>query len=94
MLQKTDNGILLGAGVAKKMSLTIGDRVQISTSKGDVFPLKIVGIYQSGVADIDAIQSFANIKTVQRILGQAENYITDINVKLHNMNLALPKAKK
>lgn len=94
MLQKTDNGILLGAGVAKKMSLTIGDRVQISTSKGDVFPLKIVGIYQSGVADIDAIQSFANIKTVQRILGEAENYITDINVKLHNMNLALPKAKK
>ena len=43
------NGILLGIGIAKKMSLSIGDKVQISTINGDVFPLKIVGLYQSGV---------------------------------------------
>ena len=93
-LHKTDNGILLGSGIAEKMSLDIGDRVQISTIKGGIFPLKIVGIYQSGIADIDAIQSFANIKTVQRILGEAENYITDINVKLNNIDLAFTKAKR
>ena len=93
-LHKTDNGILLGSGIAEKMSLDIGDRVQISTIKGAIFPLKIVGIYQSGIADIDAIQSFANIKTVQRILGEAENYITDINVKLNNIDLAFTKAKR
>jgi lipoprotein-releasing system permease protein len=93
-LQNTDNGILLGSGIAKKMSLVIGDRVQISTIKGDIFPLKIVGIYQSGVADIDAIQSFVNLKTVQRILGEAENYITDINVKLYDIEKAFPMSKK
>ncbi|EZH74811.1 ABC transporter [Aquimarina atlantica] len=93
-LQHNDNGILLGAGVAKKMSLDIGDRVQISTIKGDVFPLKIVGIYQSGIADIDNIQSFTTIKTVQRILGEAENYITDINVKLHNIDQAIALGEK
>ncbi|WP_024768209.1 ABC transporter permease [Aquimarina macrocephali] len=93
-LKHNDNGILLGAGVAKKMSLDIGDRVQISTIKGDVFPLKIVGIYQSGIADIDNIQSFATIKTIQRILGEAENYITDINVKLHNIEQSIALAEK
>ncbi|TSE06586.1 ABC transporter permease [Aquimarina algiphila] len=93
-LKNNDNGILLGAGVAEKMSLDIGDRVQVSTIKGDVFPLKIVGLYQSGIADIDNIQSFANVKTVQRILGQAENYITDINVKLFNIEDAIPLAQK
>lgn len=93
-LQRNDNGILLGAGVAKKMSLDVGDRVQISTIKGDVFPLKIVGIYQSGIADIDNIQSFVNIRTVQRILGEAENYITDIHVKLHDIEQAVALAKK
>lgn len=81
-LKNNDNGILLGAGLAKKMSLTVGDRVQISTVAGDIFPLKIVGIYQSGIAEIDNIQSFSNLKTVQRILGEAENYVTDINIKL------------
>ncbi|TBN04331.1 ABC transporter permease [Hyunsoonleella flava] len=93
-LHNNDNGILIGAGIAKKMSLDIDDSVQISTIKGDVFPLKIVGIYQSGIADIDAIQSFANLKTVQRILGEAENYITDINVKLHDIEQAIPLSKK
>lgn len=93
-LHKNDDGILIGAGVASKMSLDIGDRVQISTIKGDIFPLKIVGIYQSGLADIDAIQSFANIKTVQRILGEAENYITDINVKLHDIDIAYNMAQE
>ena len=92
-LHNNDNGILLGAGIAKKMSIDVGDRIQISTISGEVFPLKIVGLYQSGIADIDAIQSFANIKTVQRILGEAENYVTDINVKLKDINEAVPMSK-
>ncbi len=87
-LKNSENGILLGSGLASKMSLTIGDRVQISTVRGDIFPLKIVGIYQSGIADIDNIQSFANLKTVQRILGEAQNYITDINIKLFDIKKA------
>ena len=93
-LNNNENGILLGVGVAKKMSLHVGDRIQISTIKGDVFPLRIVGLYQSGITDVDAIQSFSNLKTVQRILGEAENYITDINVKLNDIEMALPMAKK
>ena len=87
-LKNNDNGILLGAGLAKKMSLTVGDRVQISTVAGDIFPLKIIGIYQSGIAEIDNIQSFSNLKTVQRILGEAENFVTDINIKLFKITEA------
>ena len=92
-LRNNQNGILLGAGLAKKMSLSVGDRVLISTVSGAIFPLKIVGIYQSGIAEIDNIQSFTNIKTVQRILGEAENYVTDINVKLQNIAQAAAMAK-
>ncbi|SFJ33003.1 ABC transporter permease [Olleya namhaensis] len=93
-LKNTENGILLGSGIAKKMALSVGDRIQISTIKGDVFPLRIVGLYQSGISDVDAIQSFVNLKTVQRILGEAQNYITDINVKLYDIEKALPLSKK
>ncbi|WP_111709358.1 ABC transporter permease [Lutibacter citreus] len=92
-LYNSSNGILLGIEIAKKMSLNVGDRVQIGTVSGTVFPLKIVGFYQSGIADVDVIQSFANIKTVQRILGEPENYITDINVKLKDIDKAFLMAK-
>lgn len=93
-LNNSTNGIILGAGLADKMSLEIGDRVQINTIKGESFPLKIVGIYQSGVTEIDNIQSFTNLKTVQQLLGEPENYITDINVKLFDIDDAKPMSKE
>ena len=93
-LESTPNGILLGAGIAQRMSLQVGNRIQVSNSKGEVFPLKIVGIFQSGITDIDNVQSYVSIKTAQRILGEAENYITDINVKLYDMDKAVPLSKK
>ncbi|WP_461598123.1 ABC transporter permease [Winogradskyella sp.] len=93
-LEITENGILLGIGIAKKMALKIGDRIQVKPVTGEVFPLKIVGFYQSGITDLDNIQSFANIKTVQRLLGKANNYITDINVKLNDIRLATPIAQQ
>jgi lipoprotein-releasing system permease protein len=84
-LDRNDDGILLGAGLAKKMSLSVGDRVQIGNASGEIFPLKIVGIYQSGLAEVDNVQSYANLKTAQRILGEGSNFISDINVKLFNI---------
>lgn len=93
-LAKNQEAILLGAGVAKKLSVKVGDRVQISNVNGNIHNLKVVGIYQSGMAEFDNVQSFANIKMVQKILGEGANYITDINVKLHNMELSPTLSKE
>lgn len=93
-LENSDNGILIGAGVAKRMSLDMGDRIQVLTTSGVVFPLKIVGIYQSGIAEIDNVQSFTSIKTAQKLNGDAINYITDINIKLHQIEGAAKLASE
>ncbi|MFA7327439.1 MAG: FtsX-like permease family protein [Candidatus Kapaibacterium sp.] len=93
-LLKRTNGILLGAGVAKKMSLSVDDKINVSTPNGGVFPLKIVGIYQSGLAEVDNVQSYVNVKTAQQLLGEGSNYISDINVKLYDMGLAPEMAKE
>ena len=93
-LAKNKEGILLGAGVADKLSIDVGGTVQISNINGQIYNLKVVGIYQSGMADYDNTQSFANIKTVQKILGEGTNYISDINVKLKNVDLAPEMAKE
>lgn len=92
-LHQNDNGIILGAGVADKLSAGIGDRVQLISAKGVRMSLKIVAIYQSGLADVDNIQSYANIKTVQQLIGEKSNYITDINVKLYDIDKALDLSK-
>lgn len=87
-LANNENGIVLGMGVAKKLSVGIGDRIQILSSTGTTYRLKVVGFFQSGLADIDKLQSYVNIKMAQRIAGEGNNYITDISVKLFDIEKA------
>lgn len=87
-LKNVSNSIILGKGLAEKLLVYIGDVVQVTTSKGEIFPLKVVGFYQSGIQDFDKVQSFASVSTVQKLLGKPDNYITDIQVKLKDINLA------
>ena len=87
-LKNVSNSIILGKGVAEKLLAEIGDVVQVTTSKGDRLPLKVVGFFQSGIADFDKVQSYASIATTQKLLGKPNNYITDIQIKLKDLNEA------
>lgn len=93
-LKNTANSIILGKGLADKLLANIGDIIHVSTTKGETFSLKLVGIFQSGLLDFDKTQSYASITTVQKILGKPNNYITDIQIKLHDINLAPQMAKE
>ncbi len=93
-LDRVPNSIILGKGLADKLLAEPGDVVQVTTSKGEIFQLKVVGFFQSGILDFDKTQSYASIITTQKLLGQAANYITDIQIKLKDLNLAPETAKE
>jgi lipoprotein-releasing system permease protein len=93
-LTKINNSIILGKGLADKLLAQIGDIVQITTSKGDRFPLKVVGTFQSGIKDFDNVQSYASLNTVQKILSVPNDYITSIQVKLNDIQQAPAVAKE
>ncbi|MBC7883999.1 MAG: ABC transporter permease [Saprospiraceae bacterium] len=87
-LQNIPNSIILGKSAAEKMLARVGDIIQVTSNTGKQFPLKVVGFFQSGIAEIDKVQSYASLKTTQKILGKPTNYITDLQIKLHDMTLA------
>jgi lipoprotein-releasing system permease protein len=93
-LKNVANSIILGKALAEKLLANIGDVVQVTTSKGEIFPLKVVGFFQSGLNDIDKVQSYASISTVQKLLGKTNSYITDIQVKLKDIKKAPATAKE
>ncbi|MBK6545130.1 MAG: ABC transporter permease [Saprospiraceae bacterium] len=88
------NSIILGKGLADKLLANLGDVVQLTTAQGERFSLKVVGFFQSGIAEYDKVQSYASIATTQKVLGKTKNYITDIQIKLHNVNEAIGLAKE
>lgn len=93
-LEKEGNTIVLGKSLAEKLLVNVGDVIQLSTSKGDRFQLKVVGFFQSGLKDVDMVQSFSSIHTVQKILMKPNNYVTEIDVKLKDINLSIATAKE
>ncbi|OYU56631.1 MAG: ABC transporter [Chitinophagaceae bacterium BSSC1] len=93
-LKNTPNSIVLGKGAAEKMMAAIGDIIQVTTSKGERFQLKVVGYFQSGISEIDKVQSYANLNTAQKLLGESTGYITDIQVKLNDILQAPNMAKE
>ncbi len=88
------NSIILGKGLAEKLIATIGDVIYVTTPQGEMFSLKVVGFFQSGLQELDKTQSYASLGTTQKILGKGNSYITDIQVKLKNMDLAPAVAKE
>ncbi|MBK6755281.1 MAG: ABC transporter permease [Flavobacteriales bacterium] len=89
-----NNTIVLGKGLADMMEAGIGEVVQVTTASGERTMLRVSGIFQSGIADYDKVQCYANIKTVQKLLARPGSYYTDINVKLHDLLLAPAMAKE
>ena len=93
-LKNTPNSIILGKGAAEKILANIGDVIQVTTSKGEKMQMKVVGYFQSGIQEVDKVQSYASIATTQKLLGVPNNYITDIQVKLKDILLAPSLARE
>ncbi len=93
-LSEIPNSIILGKIAGEKMLVSIGDLIQITTAKGERIKLKVVGFFQSGLQDIDKVQSYCSLATTQKLLGVSNSYFTDIQIKLNDINLAPEIAKE
>lgn len=87
-LTNVNNSIFLGKGIADKMMVDVGDVIQLTNGKGQSSSLKVAGIVQLGLADLDNTFSFADISTTQQVLGEGTAYITDLQIKIYEMEMA------
>jgi lipoprotein-releasing system permease protein len=93
-LNYSTNSIIMGKGAADNMMAELGDYVQATTTQGNRVQLKVVGFYQSGIGDLDNVQSYVSIGTAQKMLGQTSSYVTDIQVKMHDFSSAPTVARE
>jgi lipoprotein-releasing system permease protein len=93
-LKTVPNSIILGKTAADLMLANLGDVVQVTSVTGEKIQLKVVGYFQSGIADIDKVQSYTSLSTAQKLLGKPKSYITDLQVKLKDLDLAPEVAKE
>lgn len=87
-----DNGILMGHGLAQKLNVQIGDIVSLATPKGTAMRFRVVGTFQFGIGSLDNIKCYVNLAKVQQLVGRDNQYVTDINMKLKDYDMATDMA--
>ncbi len=85
-LKNNPNSILIGVGIAEKMSLKIGDNLNLTSSKAVNKNLKVVGVFKTSNSKVDKTTSYVNLGSAQQMLKENADYVTDINVNLVDFN--------
>lgn len=93
-LQTIPNGIILGEGLAQKLVAKMGDNINVLSPLGVSIEMKVVGIHRSGLVEVDNTRAYINIRNAQKLLKVDGSYITDINIKLKDIDQAETLAKE
>lgn len=87
-LNRVQNSILVGKGIADKLSLHVGDNITVRAGNGNLVIMRVVGIFATTVKAVDETKSYANIARVQSLIGKDRSYVTEIKINLKDYNRA------
>jgi lipoprotein-releasing system permease protein len=82
-------GILIGADLAKKLGVRVGDRVQLLTPDGTLSPMgmlprsrpfTVAGIFSLGLFEFDTTYGLVTIPIAQRLTGRDEPELIELRV--------------
>jgi len=83
-LQKTPDGIIVGTSLAKDMNLRLNDRIQITSAKGELYGVKIVGVFSTGLNEVDN-NCFINLQLAQNIGNYMKDEVTELYIRVNNL---------
>lgn len=87
-LLTADKGILMGQGLADKLNVGRGDLVTLASPEGVSMRFRVVGTFAFGLSTVDNIKAYVSLPGVQQLLAKNRDYITDVRIKLKNIEAA------
>ncbi|MEO7979113.1 FtsX-like permease family protein [Flavobacterium sp.] len=85
-LDKRSDAVVLGTGLANKLSASMGDNISLTTADGVNKVFKVVGLIETGSGSVDKSRAIISINTARQLLSKNKSYATDVmaNVKDYN----------
>ncbi len=90
---EVEPGIILGVELAKHLSVSINDSIQVISPLGTMTPMgmmpkmkrfRVKGIFHSGMYEYDNTMAYISLKSAQKFLGLGTN-VTGIEIKTDNI---------
>jgi lipoprotein-releasing system permease protein len=91
-----EQGIVVGAKLARSAGLMLDSRVTVISPQGDLtpfgprpsyFPMKVVGVFETGFYDLDSSWALTSLSNAQRILSTGD-VVNSIELKLDDIQQA------
>ncbi len=92
-LSADPNGVIIGAGLAEKFHLTMGDKLTVTASSGSVRLMKVIAIFRTGTANYDDRQIYVQLNRAQNLLGQP-NIANRLIIRLDDPAAAITVARQ
>lgn len=86
-ISNSGNSVLIGKALLNNLGARVSETILISNGKDLPRPFKIVGVFDTGVKNVDETTVFASITDTQKLRGTPSE-ITDIAVKVSDPYLA------
>ena len=93
-LDHRGDGIIIGIGLAKRLSLKLNDNIVVSTGDGVSRNFKIIGLIETTMTNIDNSKAFVRINSARQLVSENRSYATDIQLNISDYNLAEHVARK
>lgn len=85
-LDKRSDAIILGTGLAQKLSASTGDNVSLTTSDGVNKIFKVVGLIETGTGSVDKSRALISIGSSRQLLSKNKSYATEVLANIIDYN--------
>ena len=93
-LQYQSNGLIIGTGLARLLSVRTGDNLNVLTADGISRNFKVIGIFQTNVLGVDKSKAYLNINAVRQLLARNQDYVTDLQVNVQDFKNTAPVVRR
>lgn len=87
-LEDRGDGLVLGSGLAQKLSLKLDDNVTVITADGASRNFKIIGIIKTTLASVDNNKAYVRISSARQLISKNQGYATDIQINIKDFDVA------
>ncbi|MFT6749748.1 MAG: lipoprotein-releasing system permease protein [Flavobacterium sp.] len=87
-LARSNNNIVIGIEMAKKLNLALNDLISITTTSGIIKNYSIVCILKTGLKGVDGTKVFIKKSAALQLTSNNRNYASDIQINIPDFNKA------
>lgn len=66
-------GVVLGWGLAEKLGVGVGDTLNANLRTGLARPLRVVGVFRTGIITVDNVRAYVLLSLAQQVLGMGRD---------------------